>query len=190
MAHQAQANFFNLVKNEFPDHFTWSNVCEIGSLNINGTTRELFTYANYVGFDVGYGPCVDYALPGEKVAYPDDSFDVVLSSECFEHAEGYQEIFENMVRMTKPGGLVIFTCAGTGRPEHGTSRTDAGSSPLTVGLGIEYYKNLTPDDFDTSCLEGSDYMFFENARDCDLYFLGVKGGGLEKGFINKVAKNV
>lgn len=189
MAHQAQADFFNKVKAEFPDHFTWSNVCEIGSLNINGTTRGLFTYANYVGFDVGLGPCVDYALPGEKVAYPDDSFDVVLSSECFEHAEGYQEIFDNMVRMTKPGGLVIFTCAGTGRPEHGTSRTDAGSSPLTVGLGIEYYKNLTPDDFDKSSLEGSDYIFIENAKDFDLYFVGVKHGKISREVANRITKS-
>lgn len=180
MAHRAQHHFFELVKEAYPDKFIWSNVCEIGSLDINGSIRGLFEYANYVGFDVAPGPAVDYAVYGEDVYYPDNSFDITVSSECFEHAETWREIFGNMKRMTKRGGLVVFTCAGTGRPEHGTSRSDVGSSPLTVAAGIEYYGNLTPADFKEEDLQGLDYQFYENTVSCDLYFVGRKGAKLNR----------
>lgn len=180
MAHGSQQYFFQLVKEAYPDKFDWVNVCEIGSLDINGSIRHMFTYANYVGFDVAPGPAVDYAVYGESVSYPMDSFDITVSSECFEHAAKWREIFQNMVRMTKPGGLVVFTCAGTDRPEHGTSRSDVGSSPLTVAAGIEYYGNLTPEDFKEYDLEGLEYQFYENTVNKDLYFVGVKGGPLNK----------
>lgn len=179
MAHDAQNIFFRMVKDEFPRHFKWVNVCEIGSLDINGTIRTLFEYANYVGFDVALGPAVDYAVFGKDVKYPSESFDITVSSECFEHDSTWRETFENMLRMTKYDGLTVFTCAGTDRPEHGTSRTDAGSSPLTVGLGIEYYKNLAPEDFEDIDLEDFTYFFYENTVNKDLYFVGYKNTNKE-----------
>lgn len=49
-----------------------------------------------------------------------------------------------MIRMLKPKGLFIMTCATTGRPEHGTLSSDGGwGAPL---LATEYYKNLTESD--------------------------------------------
>lgn len=177
MAHEAQNLFFQEVRKKFPEHFRWRNVIEIGSLDINGSVRPLFEYCNYVGFDLGPGPGVDFAVQGQDVAYPDNSFDVAISAECFEHNPYWKETFENMHRMTKPGGLVTFTCAGEGRPEHGTARSDAGSSPLTTAAGWEYYRNLTPNDFYEEF--GIEYMFsnwefIENKNDFDLYFWGVK----------------
>lgn len=175
MAHQAQQKFVRLVKDARPEFFEWTNVIEIGSLNINGTVRDLFSYANYVGFDVGQGRDVDYAVPGQNVKYRDNSFDVAITTECFEHAEAWRDIWLNMVRMLRPGGLIVMTCAGTGRAEHGTRRSDIGSSPLTVALGSEYYKNLTPDDFTDDLREGLDVRFYENTNNCDLYAWGIKG---------------
>lgn len=149
---------------------------EIGSLDINGSVRPLFTNCNFLGVDVGEGPGVDLVCFGEQLLFPDDSFDITVSSECFEHAEGWRKIFKNMVRMTKDGGLIVFTCAGEGRPEHGTSRSDVGSSPLTVNAGIEYYGNLMKEDFEDEpgLLDGLRYQFFYNEAAHDLYFVGVK----------------
>lgn len=174
MAHEAQNKFFQAVKNQFPDSFLWKNVIEIGSLNVNGTVRDLFSMCNYVGFDIGAGPGVDYAVPGQEVVYPDDSFDVAISAECFEHNPFWRETFANMKRMVRPYGLVTFTCAGEGRPEHGTSRSDVGSSPLTVAAGWEYYRNLTPADFDEELLDGLVGRFWQNHGDFDLYYVGIK----------------
>lgn len=174
MAHNAQAVFFKQVRKTFPDHFKWSNVLEVGSLDINGSVRPLFENCNYVGVDLDLGPGVDLAVQGQEVAFPSNSMDVTISAECFEHNPYWEETFLNMKRMTKDGGLITFTCAGLNRPEHGTARTDAGSSPLTTNAGWDYYRNLEETDFDAGMLYGLDYQFFYNPGAQDLYFVGIK----------------
>ena len=71
--------------------------------------------------------------------------------------------------------FVIFTCASTGRPEHGTTRTTPQNSPFT--LKWDYYYNLTKEDF-MEALDLDDmfktYEFSYNPSSCDLYFWGVK----------------
>ena len=179
MAHESQNQFFQVVKNNYPEHFEWKNVIEIGSLDINGSVRNLFQYCNYVGFDLDLGPGVDFGVQGQDVRFPDKSFDVAVSAECFEHNPYWKETLLNMLRMTKDGGLVIFTCAGTGRPEHGTARTDPGSSPLTTAAGWEYYKNLRPEDFEEIDMSDWDFEFYENSIPQDLYFVGIRGEKLK-----------
>lgn len=175
MAHEAQNQYFRKVREEYPDHFEWSNVLEVGSLNINGTVRDLFAHCNYVGVDLEYGPGVDLAIQGQDLKFRDGAFDTTISAECFEHNPYWAETFANMVRMTRPGGLVTFTCAGDGRPEHGTARSDVGSSPLTVFAGWDYYQNLNPQHFyDADLLGGFKTIEFEeNKADFDLYFKGI-----------------
>jgi SAM-dependent methyltransferase len=168
MAHNAQAVFFKQVRKTFPKLFEWKHVLEVGSLNINGTVRDLFTNCNYVGCDLDEGPGVDLAVQGQNLRFPDDSFDVTISAECFEHNPYWKETFLNMKRMTRPGGLITFTCAGKDRPEHGTHASDVGSSPLTVAAGWDYYKNLERHDFDSQTLAGLD----PGAQ--DLYFVAIK----------------
>jgi SAM-dependent methyltransferase len=175
MAHQAQRVFFETVRNVYPELFDSVKVLEVGSLNINGTARDFFTNCDYLGLDIGPGLGVDLVVSGADYDAPDGSFDVTVSAECFEHNPVWRETFANMVRLTKDNGLIIFTCAGEGRPEHGTSASDIGSSPLTVDLGWEYYKNLTPNDFTDEDLSGLTYQFYENGKACDLYFVAKKG---------------
>lgn len=175
MAHNAQAVFFKTVRQAYPEFFEWSNVLEVGSLDINGSVRPLFTNCNYVGVDLEIGPGVDLAVQGQELRFPDDSFDTTISAECFEHNPFWAETFTNMVRMTKEGGLITFTCAGEGRPEHGTYRTDPGSSPFTTKAMWTYYRNLMIEDFeDTGLLEGLTYQSFYNPHSQDLYFIGFK----------------
>ena len=84
-----------------------------------------------------------------------------------------------MVALTKPGGIIAFTCASTGRPEHGTVRSDPSLSPGTQSRQINYYGNLTELDFIQSFnLQDYfyDYLFFYNPTSWDLYFMGVKKG--------------
>ena len=82
-----------------------------------------------------------------------------------------------MIRMTKPGGLIVMTCATTGRAEHGTRKSEPNSSPLTVGIGWDYYKNLTEEDFREEFNFSdifSSHSFSVNKSSNDLYFFGVK----------------
>lgn len=176
MAHNEQRDFFLTVRKMFPHNFEGKWVLEVGSLNVNGTVRDFFTDCHYVGIDVGPGPGVDGVANGATVDFPTDKFDTTISAECFEHNPDWLETFLNMIRMTKPGGLLTFSCAGEGRPEHGTTRSDKGSSPLTVDLGWEHYRNLTPNDF-TRILP-MDFLFTEwkfsvNEKSCDTYFWGI-----------------
>lgn len=184
--HKAQQDFYVSIKKKFPQFFRDSRVLEIGSLDINGTIRQYFKNCPlYIGVDVGPGPCVDVIAFGQDLDYSDNFFDHTTSSELFEHCEAWKEVFLNMHRMTRQNGLLSFTCAWgptddrvkKGRPEHGTSRTDKGSSPLTVALGIEYYENRNAYDFETNFdLDSmfSDYEFIENKENLDLYFWGIK----------------
>jgi SAM-dependent methyltransferase len=162
---------------QYPDAFMENKVLEVGSLNINGSVRGFFFNAHeYIGCDVGPGPGVDIVCPGEELTYPDNYFDTSITTECFEHNPNWVETFENMWRMTRPGGLIVMTCAAEGRPEHGTSRSDIGSSPLTVENGQEYYKNLMEPDFrrefDLDNMFKTVYFEYEPYA-YDLYFRGV-----------------
>lgn len=176
MAHREQAHYIASVKDAFPQFFTGGRVLEIGSLNINGTVRQFFAAREYIGVDVGEGPGVDVVISGHEYDSK-ELFDCVISCECFEHNPFWRETFLNMVRLCRRGGLVIFTCATTGRPEHGTTRTTPGCSPLTVAKGWDYYKNLTEADFTSSV--DIEKLFFEhefcvNEGSRDLYFRGIK----------------
>jgi len=169
VSHQSQLDFVAGVKARFPDYFTNKKVLEIGSLDINGSIRIFFDTPSYIGVDVGEGRGVDIVARGEELVFPESYFDVVASCECFEHAEQWAETFANMVRMAN--GLVFFSCATTGRPEHGTGRTSRSDNPF---LG-DYYLNLTEQDFRDKCdlSKFEQYEFSTNDSPADLYFWGL-----------------
>ena len=173
MAHIEQREFFDSIKEKYPQYFDNVNVIEIGSLNINGTVRDFYTNTTgYIGVDLDEGKDVDLVMEGQDVDFPDKSFDVAVSAECFEHNPYWKETFLNMYRMADK--FVIFTCASDGRAEHGTTRTTPANSPFT--LAWDYYKNLNANDFkNTFMLDEmfSSYEFSYNPYSCDLYFWGV-----------------
>jgi SAM-dependent methyltransferase len=176
MAHGSQTKFFQLVVKHFPELFGGS-VLDVGSLDINGGPHLLISPRTYVGVDLGEGPNVTLVGRGEDLDLPTASFDVSMSSECFEHNPYWRATLLNMVRMTRPEGLIVFTCATTGRLEHGTSRTDVDSAPLAVAVGQEYYENVTPKQVATA-LRGSSlatWAAFVNKHESDLLFVGIRG---------------
>jgi SAM-dependent methyltransferase len=179
MAHEEQLAFVELVSDCLPMFFRGSRVIEVGSLDINGTVRKFFTDCSYTGLDVAPGPGVDLVCQGQDYDGPTESFDTVISCEAMEHNPYWQETFKNMVRLCKGGGLVLMTCATTGRREHGTTRSESGSSPNTVNLGWEYYRNLVPGDFKAAFDLDKlfiQHRFFSNWRSFDLYFCGIARG--------------
>ena len=124
------------------------------------------------------GPGVDVVAFGHEFQAGKSAFDVAVSGECFEHDLYWRQTFTNMVKCVRPGGLVVFTCASLGRPEHGTTRTDASLSPGTQQVGIDYYRNLSEDDFSDLPLSRwfSEYRFWYMPTSMDLYFVGVRSG--------------
>lgn len=178
MAHAEQQRFVASVREQWPEFFSGTKVVEIGSLIINGSVRQFFSSPlNYVGIDLADGPGVDVVCEGQNYDAADGSFDCAISAECFEHNPFWKQTFANMMRLVRDGGLVVMTCATHGRPEHGTSRSDRGSSPLTIDKGWEYYRNLGEEDFRAEWNFDelfSSYSFSSNEASHDLYFWGIK----------------
>jgi SAM-dependent methyltransferase len=183
MAHTNQILYCESVKVKYPQFFKGVKVLDIGSLDINGSNRYLFEDCDYLGIDVGEGRNVDLVCVGHEFEGPDNYFDTIISTEVFEHDMHYEKTITNVMRMLKPGGLFLFTCASTGRAEHGTRRSDGSwAAPLLMEMKDEwadYYKNLVAEDvviidgFKTIFPDG---VFGYNGESCDLYFAGIKNG--------------
>lgn len=174
MAHAAQFEFIRRISAVFPAHFRRRRVLEIGSLNINGSVRQFFQDCDYTGIDVARGPGVDVVCGGHVFEAP--PFDVVISCEAMEHNPHWEDTMRNMVRLCRPDGLVLMTCATTGRPEHGTSISQPGDSPLTLSIGWDYYRNLTASDLlGAGVLAGlACHRFFVNWASHDLYMVALR----------------
>ena len=186
MAHPQQLKFLeelsNLVfKEKVPSEI---DILEIGSYEVNASIREIFKGSNYLGVDLAKGPGVDLVMNGENIKDLNKKFDVIISSECFEHAINWKNIFEAMIDCVKDDGYVIMTCASKGRTEHGTKRSDFYDTAIhkynvksSPGTKDEYYKNLTKKDFYKNFNISKifeKYFFFYNIHSFDLYFAGQK----------------
>jgi SAM-dependent methyltransferase len=181
LAHPAQQQFIGLAVAKFPSLFS-GKVLDIGSLDITGDVTHQFEAHEYIGVDIGPGKNVTKVARGEDLDFSTGYFDVTISGECFEHNPAWKSTFVNMIRMTKPGGIVVMTCASTFRTEHGTSRSDFGTgAPLSVSAGYEYYKNLAPKDLKSVIDESlfTKYAIFQNWAESDLYFVGLKIGATQ-----------
>jgi len=179
MAHIQQQEFCLFVKNKYPTHFNNKKVLDCGSLDINGNNRYLFTQCEYLGIDVGIGNNVDIVVQINEFNYPDESFDTIISTECFEHDMYYEKSLKNICRLLKSGGMFIFTCATIGRPEHGTQRNSPNDSPLTsvIEEWSNYYKNLEEQNIRTAINIDNiflEYQFSTRQYPFDLYFWGIK----------------
>jgi SAM-dependent methyltransferase len=155
-------------------------VLDVGSADINGNNMFLFTNCVYLSNDVVPARNVSIVSETRNLPFSDASFDTIVSTECFEHDMHYEESIKKIIRLLKPGGLFFFTCASTGRAEHGTLRTTPSESMTTnIPEWANYYKNLTEDDIDIE--DAFDrYCFYNNTKSCDLYFWGIKKGGGER----------
>jgi len=156
--------------------FVDKDVLDSGSLDINGNNRYLFEKCRYTGIDIGYGKNVDIKTMTHKFR-PGKEYDVVMSTEQFEHDKYWRESAKRCVELTKQGGLFMFTCALEGRPEHGTEKNHPGTSPFSHKLFSNYYENRVAQDFkdlpwwkDAFVMSG----FHENTDNLDLYFWGIK----------------
>lgn len=179
MAHYNQRQYCEKIKLKYPKKFNNVKVLDIGSLDINGSNKDLFEDSDYLGIDVGEGKNVDLVCIGHEFDAPDNYFDTIITTEALEHDMFYEKTIKNAMRMLKPGGLFIMTCATTGREEHGTKKTSPHNAPLLTGQWSDYYKNLTEEDFLE--IEGfkttfPDGIFEIGNENFDIYFSGIKNG--------------
>lgn len=115
-------------------------VLEVGSLDVNGSTRGLFPSCTWTGVDLLDGPGVDVVADAADWD-PGHTFDAVVCTEALEHTPRAAEVVANIGRLLRPGGVLIVTCAGPGREPHAAD----GTGPPHPG---EFYANVHPADLE------------------------------------------
>ena len=181
--HGEARDFTLFVRQLLPSFFINQRVLDVGSGDINGNNRFLFENCKYEGNDVIQANNVTIVSKTKDLPFMKESFDTIISTECFEHDPEYKESFLKIYDLLKPGGLFCFTCASTGRPEHGTRRTSPQDSYGTIGQVndmVDYYKNLTETDLNEVLDIKNTFSVWDtyyHHLSKDLYFVGIKKGG-------------
>jgi len=172
--HNKVHEFIKEVKKDFPLHFRMRNVLEVGSHNINGSPRKYFFLCDYVGVDVSRGKGVDIQGDFNEIPLKENFYDTVISTEMLEHDKTWEQSLLKMYVVLKPGGLMIMTCAGPDRKEHGTKRSSPNCSPDTT----DYYRNIYISDFERVLRSNlfSEYVLQYARGSNDTQFYGIKAG--------------
>ena len=178
--HKEARDFTVFVRQILYDYFVNKIVLDVGAGDINGNNQFLFERCKYAANDVIKAPNVSIVSRTKDLPFKDHTFDTIVSTECFEHDPEYADSFRKIYEMLKPNGLLFFTCASTGRPEHGTRRTEPNASYGTIGNlsdMVDYYKNLT--EYDVNNVLPLNDLFscwdtYYNTISHDLYVVGIK----------------
>lgn len=94
-------------------------VLDIGACDFNGSMKPIFAAASkYTGLDTGPGPNVDVVGDCHDLPFEDASYDIIVSSSCFEHDDMFWVSFKEMCRVVKPNGY-LYICVPSAGPYHG-----------------------------------------------------------------------
>ncbi len=172
----------SFVKKILPKYFQNIEYLDVGAGDINGNLNHLFDNCVKNANDVAPNKNITIISKTKDLPFPNNYFKTIISSECFEHDQTYKESLLKIYDMLENDGLFVFTCAGTGRAEHGTLRTNKTSSLGALNniddMG-DYYKNLTEHDLNEVLNLNelfSSYDTYYNKKSKDLYFVGIKKG--------------
>lgn len=151
--------------------FRGKKVLEVGSKNINGSARHYFWFCSYTGIDLSKGKGVDSISDICTFTSP-RQYDVIISCEMLEHCEKWVTALKRMYALLRPGGLLLITCAGPDREEHGTAATTPKESPDTT----DYYRNISTNEFRSILPNELFHMYYlaYGRGENDLYFYGIK----------------
>lgn len=169
--HDEVMQFCRVVVQQYRDPMR--RVLDVGSFNMNGTTRGLFpSDATYVGIDVHAGPGVDWVGPAHEfpaTGWDGRFFDVMVSTECLEHDRHWAQTLRACSQVVRPGGLVVLTCATGRRAPHALEIWPDG-----------YYRNLGAEEVLGALRGGAVSATAQVVRgQMDLQVWGTRDGPLE-----------
>lgn len=144
---------------------------DIGGRNTNGVGRTHFPNTHWTCLDIREGDDVDIVTDARTWRDPGahHAYDIALSTELFEHAEGWPLILQTAAWVLKPGGWLIITCASHLRPPHGAW----GDTHPAPG---EWYEGVHPDKLTQATTAAGITIIHEhgNTTPGDCYLLGRK----------------
>lgn len=93
-------------------------VLDVGGQDVNGSLRPFFentVKAKYTVLDLESHPSVDVVMkPGDSFPFEDESFDLIVSTSCFEHDPCFWMTFREMCRVVKKGGYIYVNAPSNG----------------------------------------------------------------------------
>lgn len=100
------------------EHLAGERNLDVGSLNVNGSSRAVFPIS--VGVDIREGMGVDLVCSGEDLPkhFKDEEFDLVVSTETLEHVRHWREFTKGIWQVLKTDGHFICTLASTKKERH------------------------------------------------------------------------
>ena len=106
------AAFFNTYLKNTKD----LTIVDIGSQDVNGSLRSVAPPNNkYIGVDFVEAKGVDVVITDPySLPFEDESVDAVVSSSCFEHSEFFWLLFNEILRILKPTGLLYINAPSNG----------------------------------------------------------------------------
>jgi len=137
-------NVLNILRSLKHQHDIQGPVLEIGSININGSAREIFGHLTpYAGIDIVPGTNVDLVVDitahdFERAQYDalTHDFKTIICTEVLEHTPP-EYLIPAMHAFIGSETTMIITCAGPNRKPHSAD----GAPNVKPG---EYYKNVDP----------------------------------------------
>lgn len=100
----------------WPDRHEIS-VYDIGGANVNGNYSDIFSENpfKYISVDIDPSANVDIVLEDPyKLPFDDNSLDIIISGQVFEHAEFFWLLFAECIRALKPDGMLILIAPSAG----------------------------------------------------------------------------
>lgn len=130
---EAHAGFGRALQHSLLDPQGRWSILDIGGQNVNGSVHSYFPNATITTLDVEHADIIADA----RTWQPDRLFDVVITTETFEHVPEWERIVTTARRALDPHGpgVLLVTCASTGRRPHGATGTEYPAAG-------EYYENV------------------------------------------------
>lgn len=114
--HESSHNLMRRITQKQLYHISGLSILDVGSQDINGSYRDLFSDHDYTGLDIVEGDNVD--VVGWDNLPPDKQYDVVISGQMLEHCPNPCDICKAMGNRLKEGGMLVLIAPYIGQKEH------------------------------------------------------------------------
>lgn len=115
--HLSALNFGRLFFETYRDNLpVGAKVVDIGAQDVNGSIKDVCPEDyHYIGVDFVEGKGVDVILDDPySLPFEDESIDAIVCSSCFEHSDMFWLVFNEILRILKPTGLVYINAPSNG----------------------------------------------------------------------------
>ncbi len=114
--HDTAMEFGRLFFETYAKEARGKSIVDIGAQDINGSLRSVAPPGcKYIGVDFATGKGVDVVITDPySLPFKDNSVDFCVSSSCFEHSEFFWLLFNEIMRILSPNGILYINVPSNG----------------------------------------------------------------------------